>query len=103
MKKVTTIFNWNKVFVFHRWSNQPFSVFSSLRKVINIGVLTGVITLLNAPENANAQSDTTKINKHIELNEVLISGERSPVHFPKSSQSVTEAGRAKAAMAMLHG
>ncbi|HAM98272.1 MAG TPA: vitamin B12 receptor [Marinilabiliales bacterium] len=75
--------------VFNRWSRKPYAIFRSLNRVINIGVLTGTLTLLAAPEKGYAQTDTITINNHQEIDEVLISSNRTPKVYREAARIVT--------------
>ncbi|MFZ5940636.1 MAG: TonB-dependent receptor plug domain-containing protein [Bacteroidota bacterium] len=63
---------------FRRWRNKGYAVFASLNRVIRIGTLSAVYTMLNLPV-LQAQSDTSLTPKIIELEEVELVGEAALV------------------------
>lgn len=74
---------------FCRWSRHSYAVFSSLKSVVKIGFLCGTLTLLAIPSKGYSQTDTIKINNHLDIDEVVVSGERSPAVYSKVSRVVT--------------
>ncbi len=74
---------------FSRWSRKPFAVFASLKAVIKISFIAGALSIVVIPEKSFSQTDTIKINNHIEIDEVLVSGERSPEVYSKVARVVT--------------
>ncbi|PKP09711.1 MAG: hypothetical protein CVU09_10445 [Bacteroidetes bacterium HGW-Bacteroidetes-4] len=75
--------------VFKRWSRKPFGVFSSLQRVVHIGVITGMLTLLSSTEKTYAQTDTIKINNHLNLEEVVVSANRTQQFNTEISRTMT--------------
>lgn len=75
--------------IFSRWSRTSISVFLSMNKVIKIAFLVGVIGLLALPQKGYSQQDTVKINNHLQVEEIIVQGERSPEMFSKISRIVT--------------
>jgi vitamin B12 transporter len=63
---------------FRQWTRKPYAMFNSLKLVVKIGVLSATYTLVNPIQESKAQSDSTHIKK-IELEEVEVSGQRTPV------------------------
>ncbi len=74
---------------FNRWSRKSFAVFASLKSVVKIGFLSSAISIVAIPEKGFSQTDTIKVNNHVEIDEVLVSGERSPEVYSKVSRIVT--------------
>jgi Outer membrane cobalamin receptor protein len=58
--------------VFSRWSNKGWAVFDSLKKVVKIGRLSAVYTLLALPMCSFAQTDTVAVNKNVDMDEVVV-------------------------------
>lgn len=57
---------------FNRWTNKGFSAFNSLKVAVKICVIPVTYSLVVCPTIAVAQTDTSSISKHLELNEVVI-------------------------------
>lgn len=73
MNRSTLQFNVRRV-CFRRWGNKSYSVFSSLKALVKIGAISAAYSLLVMPvTNTIAQSDTIRIDKNVEIDEVVIS------------------------------
>jgi iron complex outermembrane receptor protein len=81
MKKLHFAYSNAQTLVFNRWSRKSYGIFSSIHRVVNIGVLTCTITLLASSEKAYAQTDTIKINNHLNIDEVVVSASRTQKMF----------------------
>lgn len=72
-----------KQFTFRRWTRNPWGIFSSLGKAIRIGVLSVCFSLLVLPGKGQNMPDTIINNdgsaREIQLDEVVVSAQRSPV------------------------
>jgi iron complex outermembrane receptor protein len=79
----------SKQLIFSQWSRKSFAVFASLKSVVNIGVLSGTLSILAIPEKGHSQTDTIKVSKHLDIDEVVVAGERSPEVYSKVSRVVT--------------
>ena len=82
----------NKVSIhltFKRWSRKSFAIFTSLNTVVKIGFLSGVLSLIAIPEKGYSQGDTIRVSKHLDIDEVIVAGERSPQLYSKVSRIVT--------------
>ncbi len=75
--------------VFKHWSRKSFAVFTSLKSVVKIGFLSGTLSILANPNCAYSQTDTIKVNKHLDIDEVVVTGERAPEVYSKISRVVT--------------
>ncbi len=82
-------FNGRRTFAFRQWSRKPYAVFSSLRLLIKISVLSVVYTLVNPVQECKAQSDSTQVSKIIDLDEVEVSGQRAPEVYSQIARTVT--------------
>lgn len=89
MKKQSIEITKTRISVFKRWSRKPFGIFSSLQHVVNIGVITGMLTLLSSTEKTYAQTDTIKINNHLNLEEVVVSANRTQQFYTEISRTMT--------------
>lgn len=89
MKKSFNYFLKAQALVFNRWSRKSFGVFNSIHRVVNIGVLTGTLSLLSAPVKTFAQPDTIKINKHLDIDEVVVSANRTQKMYSEVSRMMT--------------
>lgn len=78
-----------KIFRFKNWSRQKFGVFNSLKKTIIITNMVLAISCVFEHKTAEAQVDTTSVNKTIEIDEVVITGERNPVDYSRLARVVT--------------
>ncbi|MEA4840562.1 MAG: TonB-dependent receptor [Bacteroidales bacterium] len=80
------------VICFRRWSRKGYAVFASLDKVVKIGVVTFGCTLVQQEyQPVLAQSDSTRITREVDLEEVEIS--ESPIRLGSglaSAISVTD-------------
>jgi len=79
----------SKFTTFAKWSRKPFAVFTSLNAIVKISVLSGTLTILSIPEKGYSQQDTIQINKHLDIDEVIVNGERAPEVYSKVSRIVT--------------
>lgn len=70
-------------FTFKRWTRSPWGIFSSIGKKIRIGVLAVTFSLLVLPGKSQQSVDSSIVNvkhdKQIELDEVVVSAQRTPV------------------------
>lgn len=82
-------FNGRRTFAFRQWSRKPYAVFSSLRLLIKISVLSVAYTLVNPVQECKAQSDSTQVSKTIDLDEVEVSGQRAPEVYSQIARTVT--------------
>ncbi|HLO91723.1 MAG TPA: TonB-dependent receptor [Lentimicrobium sp.] len=71
-----------ELITFKRWSRSPWGIFSSLGKNIRIGVLCVSLSILVLPGKSQQSVDSvlnSKNDKEIELDEVVVSAQRTPV------------------------
>lgn len=75
--------NHGNIISFRRWTRKPWAVFTSLGRCIRIGVLGLTFSILVLPGHAQVQSDSTNKaippDKEVDLDEVVVSAQRSPV------------------------
>ncbi|MEN9443121.1 MAG: hypothetical protein RIS47_11, partial [Bacteroidota bacterium] len=74
---------------FTHFTNKAYAIYNSLGKHIQIAVLLFVYTLLAMPYEVEAQNDTIITDRKIELNEVLVSAQRTPVTYSQAARVVT--------------
>ena len=79
--------------IFRQWSGKSFAIFNSLKKVMKICVLSVAYSFVFINQDANAQTDTTTIQKTTEIESVEISGQRTPVVASQLSRIVTVVSR----------
>jgi vitamin B12 transporter len=91
MKQQT--FNQRKTYAFKQWTRKSYAVFNSLKITIKIAVLSTVYTLVTPGEETNAQTDSTQTVKKIELEEVEVSGQRTPVVYSQIARVVSVVSR----------
>ncbi|MFA8300859.1 MAG: TonB-dependent receptor plug domain-containing protein [Hyphomicrobiales bacterium] len=76
------------LFFFSRWSRKSYALFSVLSKEVKICSLSVAIASIAIPENMNAQTDTTRIEREETLDEVIVTAQRSPVVYSKIARVV---------------
>jgi vitamin B12 transporter len=81
--------NGRRTFAFRQWSRKPYAVFSSLKLLIKISVLSVAYTLVNPVQECKAQSDSTVVSKQLDLEEVEVSGQRAPEVYSQIARTVT--------------
>lgn len=75
---------------FRRWSRKNYAVFNSLGRTIKIGVLMLSCCLVAIPAKTKAQQqDTNTVNKSLDIEEVTITAERTPVHLSRTAKIIT--------------
>lgn len=74
---------------FSKWTNKKYAVFNSLKRLIKISTLSVAYTIVVLPVKTNAQTDTVEVSKTLDLEEVVVSAERSPVIYSKLARIVT--------------
>lgn len=72
-----------------RFSNKSFSVFSSFKREVNIGVLTLATLSFANPTVATAQQETSKELQTYTLEEIEVTGSRVPLTQTESARMVT--------------
>lgn len=75
--------------VFSKWSGKANAAFLSLKKIIKIGVLPSVYTILTFPLLGQVKPDTIQINRQIDLDEINIIGQLGPVTMKQNARFVT--------------
>src|ERR1035437_662256 len=81
MKKAIRSINRAELFTFKRWGGKSYSLFNAIKREVRIGVLLAVYTTVAQPEFVFAQTDSTKVSKEYNLDEVEVSAQRTPVAF----------------------
>jgi vitamin B12 transporter len=74
---------------FKHWSRKKYAVLNSLKKIIKICVLLTTYSILARFEVIASYTDTIRINKKIDLDEIEVIGQRSPALYPEVSRIVT--------------
>lgn len=78
-----------KTFIFRRWSRKPYAIFRSLNIEIKIAGLALVLAAVMLPDDAIAQDqDTIQVNRNIEMDEVVVSAQRSEVIYSQTARTV---------------
>lgn len=78
-----------QVLRFRRFDNKSYSAFRSLKREVNIGVLTfGMLVFVNVQE-VSAQTENPKQEKEYELEEVEVTATRAPLTVSKAARMVT--------------
>jgi iron complex outermembrane receptor protein len=75
------------VLVFKRWIGKNYSVFNSLKKVVQITTLSMAYSILLLPMKVLCQTDTS-ITKNLDLEEIVISAQKAPVVYSKLARQV---------------
>ncbi|MFA8449738.1 MAG: TonB-dependent receptor plug domain-containing protein [Bacteroidales bacterium] len=76
------------MFYFKRWSRKPFALFKVLGKEVKICALSVGIASVSVPFELDAQNDTTFLDRQRNLDEVVVSAQRSPVVYSKIARVV---------------
>jgi len=73
--------------VFKRWSRKGYAIFNSLNKIVKITLLSVTYTIVVLTSELIAQNDTL-VSKKIDLDEVIVSGQKAPVLYSQLSRIV---------------
>ena len=74
--------NTQKIRSFSRWTRKPWAVFSSLRSIIKISVLSLTISLVAHDGFSQSKTDTVRkmpADNEVDLDEFVVTAQRSPV------------------------
>jgi iron complex outermembrane receptor protein len=83
------ITNFKKSFVvFKQWKRKGYSVFNTLSKVIKITTIALSYSIVLVPLQVLSQTDTT-VTKNLDLEEVVVSAQKSPVLYSQLSRMLT--------------
>jgi len=93
MKKAIKSVNRAELLTFKRWGGKSYSLFNSIKQQVRIGVLLAVYTTVAQPEFVFAQTDSTKVSKEYNLDEVEVSVQRAPVAFSQVARIVSVISR----------
>lgn len=75
-------------FHFKRWSRKPYALFKVLGQEVIICALSFVVGVLMLPSEMHAQNDTILISQQKDLDEVVVSAQRTPVIYSKIARVV---------------
>ena len=78
----------HRILAFRKWTRKGYGIYNSIHKNIKICTLCLGYLLITHPKSAKAQTDTLKINNKIDLEEVEVIGQRSPVLFSQVARIV---------------
>ena len=78
--------------VFNKWANNGYAIYKLLKKNIKIAALCLAYTIIIAPKIVYSQTDTI-IAKKLDLDEVIVSAQKSPVVYSQLSRIVTTIGK----------
>ncbi|MDY6800176.1 MAG: TonB-dependent receptor [Bacteroidota bacterium] len=76
------------ILIFNQWKRKSYSVFASLNKIVKITTLNLAYTIVLLPGQVLSQTDTSNIKNH-DLDEVIVSAQKSPVVYSQLSRIVT--------------
>lgn len=90
MKQSNRIFfSQKKLMVFRKWTNKPYAVFNSLKKIIKIALLNVAYSLLALGSATSfAQADSLRIDKKLDLDEYEVISAVEPLIFSQQSRLV---------------
>ncbi len=88
MKTQTFKSVFKNILIFNEWKRKSYSVFASLNKVVKITTLNLAYTIVLLPGRVLSQTDTSNIKNH-DLDEVIVSAQKSPVVYSQLSRIVT--------------
>ncbi len=75
---------------FRRWENKSYSIFTSLKATVKIGIISASYIMLATPALTFAQQpDTVAIGKNIEMDEVVISSPMAASTYSEVTRAVT--------------
>ncbi|OFX23794.1 MAG: hypothetical protein A2041_12525 [Bacteroidetes bacterium GWA2_31_9b] len=89
MEKSKTSLKKNEFISFSKWNNKIFSVFNSLKKIVRISTLSVAYSIILTPVQLIAQTDTSKIFKTLDIEEIIVSAQRAPVIYSKLARTMT--------------
>jgi iron complex outermembrane receptor protein len=92
---------------FKKWGRKGFSIFSSMHKVVRIATLSTIYLTFATPSNAErsllvATNDTLQPIKEQEVEEVVVSAQRTPVAFSQTARIVQIIAKEELANAPVH-
>jgi len=93
MKKVIRSINRAELFTFKRWGGKSYSLFNAIKREVRIGVLLAVYTTVAHPEFVFAQTDSMKVSKEYNLDEVEVSAQKAPVAFSQAARIISVISR----------
>lgn len=76
-------------FVFRHWSRAGFGVFKSLGRQVAVATMVLAFSFVFEARTAEAQADSSAISKTYKMDEVVITGERTPVLYSRLARIVT--------------
>lgn len=88
MMNYQTVTN-NRIFRFRQWSRTRYGVFNSLKKTVVIANMVLAFAMVFELKTAEAQGDTARIEQTIDMDEVVITAESSPVEYSRLARVVT--------------
>ncbi len=75
---------------FRRWENKSYSVFTSLKATVKVGIISARYLMLTTPALTFAQQpDTVAVGKNIEMDEVVISSPMAASTYSEVTRAVT--------------
>jgi vitamin B12 transporter len=74
---------------FKYWSAKKFTISENIKRIIKICILITIYTVLVQTQIYAAYTDTIRINKKIDLDEIEVIGQRSPALYSEISRIVT--------------
>ncbi|HEX7585026.1 MAG TPA: TonB-dependent receptor [Prolixibacteraceae bacterium] len=93
MKKTIRTVNRAELLTFKRWGGKSYSLFNAIKQQVRIGVLLAVYITAVEPEFVIAQTDSTKVSKEYNLDEVEVTAQRAPVAFSQVARIVSVISR----------
>lgn len=88
MKTQTFKSVFKNILIFNEWKRKNYSVFASLNKIVKITTLNLAYIIVLLPIQVLSQTDTSNI-KNYDLDEVIVSTQKSPVVYSQLSRIVT--------------
>lgn len=78
------------ILAFRCWSRKNYAVFNSLHKIIKICTLCIAYNIIGIPGETQAQNSNNSLQiKNYELNEVVVTAERTPIEAQRAARIVT--------------
>ena len=81
-------FKERRVYSFRQWIRKPYATFNSLNLLCRISVLCTAYNLVNPVQKCDAQIDSTDFNMKVNLDEVVVSGQRTTAVYSQVARNI---------------
>ncbi len=87
--RLKSIFGCDIAIMFKKWQGSKYAVFNSLNRCVKIGMLSIMYFTFIGYTQTFAQTDTSSVNKKVNLQEIEVSARRTPVLYSEMGRVVT--------------